>query len=299
MIKRARKFILLGVAVLVVGGVWFFINRGPIKENEEIATIEGTSESAFKDSDGDGLLDWEEVLWQVDPATPDTDGDGTSDGEEVKLNRDPAKPGPDDALSPPQQPVGVLPATEDLGLTENVSQRFFTLYLASRGDEPLDSETQSQLIEAVLGQVGSTQPNVTLYSLSDIAVSRNNGEDAILSYKGQVDAIINSSSDPSVFRDLLVVQQALRDEDSQRLSNFGARGELYKNMSSGLAKVKVPSSLGTAHLDLTNGILLMSDGILKLKSTFDDPVLGLLGLTTYSEGLQKASGGFTIIYNVN
>ena len=36
-----------------------------------------------KDSDGDGLADWEEVLWDTDPNNPDTDGDGIKDGEDV------------------------------------------------------------------------------------------------------------------------------------------------------------------------------------------------------------------------
>lgn len=47
-----------------------------------------------KDSDHDGLSDWEEThIYGTDPHDPDTDGDGFDDGEEVFLGRNPNGPG--------------------------------------------------------------------------------------------------------------------------------------------------------------------------------------------------------------
>ncbi|MDD4902686.1 MAG: CAP domain-containing protein [Patescibacteria group bacterium] len=47
-----------------------------------------------KDSDGDGLSDWEEInVYGTDPHDPDTDGDGMNDGDEVSLGRNPLGPG--------------------------------------------------------------------------------------------------------------------------------------------------------------------------------------------------------------
>jgi len=48
----------------------------------------------FKDTDGDGLSDYEEkYIYGTDPRNPDTDGDGMNDGDEVKQNRNPLGPG--------------------------------------------------------------------------------------------------------------------------------------------------------------------------------------------------------------
>ncbi|KKR21815.1 MAG: hypothetical protein UT48_C0003G0023 [Parcubacteria group bacterium GW2011_GWE2_39_37] len=41
------------------------------------------------DSDRDGLLDKEELVWGTDPFNPDTDGDGMNDGDEIKAGRNP------------------------------------------------------------------------------------------------------------------------------------------------------------------------------------------------------------------
>lgn len=46
-----------------------------------------------KDSDGDGLSDWQEVVYGTNPYNPDTDGDGLSDGWEVEHETDPLDDG--------------------------------------------------------------------------------------------------------------------------------------------------------------------------------------------------------------
>lgn len=48
-----------------------------------------------KDSDGDGISDWQEVMYGTDPYNPDTDGDGLLDGLEVEYGTDPFDPDSD------------------------------------------------------------------------------------------------------------------------------------------------------------------------------------------------------------
>jgi hypothetical protein len=58
------------------------------KQTTEIST---TTSMTDRDSDVDGLPDWEEHLYGSDPLKFDSDGDGTPDGQEVKEGRNPAK----------------------------------------------------------------------------------------------------------------------------------------------------------------------------------------------------------------
>lgn len=50
------------------------------------------SEVYNRDSDSDGLKDWEESVYGTDPLNPDTDGDKYLDGEEVYSGHDPLRP---------------------------------------------------------------------------------------------------------------------------------------------------------------------------------------------------------------
>jgi len=52
------------------------------------------SELSFKDSDQDGIYDWQEINLGTDPLNPDTDQDGFLDEIETKYGFDPKKPDP-------------------------------------------------------------------------------------------------------------------------------------------------------------------------------------------------------------
>jgi len=54
--------------------------------------LETNTGTTFTDTDGDGLTDPEEVLYETDPNNPDSDGDGISDGDEVDQGTDPNEP---------------------------------------------------------------------------------------------------------------------------------------------------------------------------------------------------------------
>jgi len=76
-------------------------------------------ELVYPDSDGDGLIDAEEVNYGTNPDVWDTDGDGLSDFFEVELS----SPGhPLDPLTPDSPcdtpPTGLWPDTDDDGLTD-------------------------------------------------------------------------------------------------------------------------------------------------------------------------------------
>ena len=92
-------------AALIAGAFWFLYDGTrpqPKKLNfREEALAEEAAAPAQFDADQDGLLDWEEALWQTDSHMADTDGDGISDGMEVTARRNPRKAGPDDLLDMP------------------------------------------------------------------------------------------------------------------------------------------------------------------------------------------------------
>ena len=84
---KAPPIVIIIVIIAVVGGLILLLNSKKEKELKS-STSELLSEN-FKDSDNDGLPDWQEELYRTDPFNPDTDGDGYSDSQEVELSRNP------------------------------------------------------------------------------------------------------------------------------------------------------------------------------------------------------------------
>ena len=69
--------------------------RGPVYEAPD--AYQGPVADMHRDSDGDGLTNYEEYRRRTDPKNPDTDGDGRSDGDEFAQGFDPTSPTPPNA----------------------------------------------------------------------------------------------------------------------------------------------------------------------------------------------------------
>ena len=103
-ILPSKKFILTVISVLFACGLVFgaFWYANTSKQGAKVISPEEKkmTDQTFieKDSDNDGLKDWEEIIWKTDPNNADADGDGIKDGDEVKANRNPLVKGPNDSL---------------------------------------------------------------------------------------------------------------------------------------------------------------------------------------------------------
>lgn len=113
-----RRLIWLSAIILVIGAGFVVAAARPSRQvppgrNSGSETSRETSSGVVEqDADGDGLKNWEEVLYRTDPERADSDGDGTGDAEEILAGRDALKPGPDDRFP---YPLSLEPTTNDQG----------------------------------------------------------------------------------------------------------------------------------------------------------------------------------------
>jgi len=83
--KKIITIIFIIIILTFVFGVYVFLN----KENNNVYKPEGSNQGVVDDTDGDGLLDWQEDLYGTSVRLRDTDGDRVTDFEEVKNGHDP------------------------------------------------------------------------------------------------------------------------------------------------------------------------------------------------------------------
>lgn len=111
------------------------------------------------DTDGDGLLDTEELELGTDPTNPDTDGDGLTDGEEVLGEDDLSTPlvpvGPSDPLDPcdPFLTPDCNPEDIDLAIGKSVDREVVMLGDQVRFTITVENTTMDRVLDIVVSDL--------------------------------------------------------------------------------------------------------------------------------------------------
>lgn len=265
--------IALFVSVAVVGS-----RSSPKTIGENALFASGETAPLPKDSDGDGLMDWEELLWGTDPHNPDTDGDGISDGDEVSEGKNPL--GEDITLT---QDISfenkALGVKEGLKETDKLAQSLFTQFIQTDGSP---NERTIQSLATPLLLKANSYP--TLANINDIAISSQNDTTTTKRYVNSLGAII--ATDPGTPTELSVLEKlARRDGDAlSAFKEFGEVADFYDESSSLLRAATVPSRLASHHLLLINSFANTSVDLTRLADTgINDAVVFTLALQNYGK----------------
>ncbi len=283
-----KKFVLgLSSILVAVGGIFLLFSfNSPIGKTVSFErSVENEAEKAFnaivfKDSDGDGLKDWEETLWKTDLQNPDSDGDGTSDGEEVRLNRNPAKPAPGDDL----EKAKIKRQESVNSFTDSVLKDTLAAY--NLVQQPGVSNTQlfekinEDLIQKIQTQIYN--PNIRTYKTEDILTTEDNGENSIAKYKDQLKAMGEKYAD-TYESELIVVNNALSTGNAQELKKLNNAIETYGNIVEDLLVITVPSGLAQTHVNIINIYNTLIDSVEKMKDVLEDPIIGIAGILQYQQ----------------
>lgn len=231
-----------------------------------------------EDTDGDGLKDWEEVLWKTDPENADTDGDGTEDGQEVADRRDPTLPGPDDQLAIAEE-TDTGTASEEQTRTEEFATTFFSAYVEAQAQGyDLSGESLDLLTES--GFANYEQP--TLYTSMDIRVSNDASETAVHTYGNAVGDILLRNA-PGTSNELIILLEATEQEDGERLQDLLITAGAYEANARDLLAVPAPQGATQNHLRLINGFAAVAHDLRAIAKLYSDSLVAAQGLQSYFE----------------
>lgn len=242
--------------LMVVGGYVLPGFRFPETKavNAEL-TDELLASYVAKDTDSDGLPDWQEVLYGTDENKADTDGDGVSDGEAVRKGLlTPTALAPQVPLDPigEEDIPGEAPAAGSF--TERFSRSFFEEYLRASGGQPMDPEAQQTLTNNLLGKF-TREAAQSLGSTYTLVSIRTDASVSAASYAGSVEFVLESSIPDSPDSDMLVLAQKLIENgDDAAEARLDVLSQQYARAVTGLLAVPVPPSLAPSHLQLIRGL---------------------------------------------
>jgi hypothetical protein len=160
----SSKFIFsLLFLIIIVAGISFGARYKQKKQARDILTAAeiriNNANVLVDDTDNDGLLDWEEALWGLNPIDADTDGDGITDKEEVDAYK--SRLGNTPVSLDAGQTTGSLSLEDLQNLTQSdvlARQVYATLAIAESNGEVPD-QAKADISQAIQQQV--QQPLIT------------------------------------------------------------------------------------------------------------------------------------------
>lgn len=282
--------------MIIGAGFWFSNHKttySPFKNNPERQKIVAESlglEQINKDSDNDGLKDWEEALWKTDPNNPDTDEDGALDGQEVIENHNPLIPGPEDYFEDTQiQNQNSASFPEASSLTEAFSQQFFNEYLALKQEKgTLSQEDKDNLLNEFLDGFKNLSENKGgIYRKSDIRISAKSDVNSIKNYGNQLALIIKKYFDPIPESEMAIFQKFAASQNESELSKLKPIADAYRNTAKEALLLETPQNFSDSHLAIINNFNEISQEIEAMQNISEDPIQALSATKNYQETALK------------
>ena len=281
------------LAVVFIGGA-YYLARGTVTP----PTAEASTETALlqaiatKDTDHDGLPDWEESLYGTDPTNPDTFHLGMTDGEAVARGLIVPKAIADASVATSSGATtgaadGVPAPAPEGTLTDAFAKNFFTLYLSTKeqnNGQALTQDQMSAVADQALAQLSeSVAPAPDFKSRQDLTVS-GSGADALKAYAAEAEAVFAAQGVTLPKSELAYLQDALNGDESA-YANLDKLAGAYRRVAAGLSALAVPQELADTELALINGMARMGGSVADFERVKTDPMTAMLALEQYPKAV--------------
>lgn len=230
-----------------------------------------------KDTDGDTILDWEEILYGLDPTKKETTP-GILDNlaiEKLKMQ--------EGQLGESWLGDKINQSPENLTQTEKFSRELFATVAATSQGGAMDQATIDQLGASLAEKIGN--PAVRkVFLISDLNIIRDDSVQAVKNYletMGKLEA--KYPINESVAK---ILEKFIADENNVNLSALAELDLVIKPLQNGMEEarqMKVPQSLVLLHLDSLNGLERVIENLSDMKLFDTDPILAMGAISQYDK----------------
>ncbi len=283
--------LLVGTAYILSGPNPFFTTRVDAKTSEELLKA-----YAAKDTDADGLPDWQEALYNTDPTNPESFKVGIKDGEAVAQGL----LTPQSLASKLPKDNGSFPGTTPAAgsLTEEFSKRFMAQYLSTRGTKPPTQEEILTFVNSAVAELSATSTDPDAFTSSNVRVTTG-GKDALTTYAAALEVAFANNTVAADKDALTYFEEAVNKSDKETFKQLKSISTAYKNIANAVIKVPVPPEAAGTHLAIANSLMHMSRTVGNMASMQEDPIRALVGIgayDTHSKNMVAAFGQLSPIF---
>ncbi len=286
-----KTLIFFAVIILLVSSFIFYTYKRGSTENyintDSLTALKNNTvsqEQEAKDTDGDGLKDWEEVLYGTNPNNPDTDGDGTPDGLEIQHNRNPLIKGPKDSLTPTATKNGSTPTNSDnLTLTDKFAEDFFIKFMnLKQSGVKVTSDNADQIASDYLKSSSLPDIQGKTYKEKDLQLIKTD-KNILKTYSDSVTLVMARYWPNNKNNESLILQSAFDTTQDNPINEKTLNGltgitDNYKKILTQLVSTPVPELAVSFHINILNSLSLYIKTLEMITGAYSDPLSGLAGL---------------------
>ncbi|MBU6431007.1 hypothetical protein KGQ29_01380 [Patescibacteria group bacterium] len=286
--SRSKKIILLFSTFSILGGVFFLLmgmkKEPPAKTKAitEVKVVRNPAEIMNVDSDGDGVKDWEETLWGLDPHNPDTGNTGVPDAEKVRRKM---KEIDEKSLNNLNGNIAGNQYATDTE-TNLLGKKLFAEYINLKQSRNLNDDSINKAMMNLVSEIRN-KDTVTYYFVKDLKTFPDSDKLSVKKY-GNSFAMIRNKYDSLYMQNPVVGSEDPAGITSPEFTRGVARAsDLYLKMTQELSKLQVPKGLADAHTEILNDYRASAEGLKGFGSLGNDPIVAMIGLQKHSDAASK------------
>lgn len=262
------RIAIIVVLLLVVFGLYKSIGWIKTKAKErKTAKVVVVKDIVQKDSNANGIPDWEESLWGLDP-----DKDGEENKQFILAKRALLSKENSDEIKDDE--TGEINAEDN-----SLAMAFFSIIMSLNESGTLNENSMAVVSDA-LGKKIEALPINPIYTTSNIKISKTSDVDGYLT---NIAEIMSKYDSKSIGDELNFVAQGLLNKDKQVLYLVGKIGEAYQSLGKDIINVPVPKNMEEIHLALANDYYRVGKTVVDLSKILESQTIGMKAIINYKK----------------
>ncbi len=261
---RVATIIVLVAAVFGLTKLVHYLKNKPVKSTPAKMIVVG--DLIQKDSNNNGIADWEEYLWGLDPKK-----NGPENKEFILAKKK--------SLADNGQISG--DGSGNMSQNELLSRQFFAAIISLQQTGGLDEESMKSLSEAI-GKNVAIQEIKDVYSNNMMTIV-GDSETSKTQYNSDLYKLVKKYSDSDIGSELTIIIQGYNNQDPSALYAVQSIAQAYQNFGAELIKIPTPRSLVEASLAAANNYEKTGQTIISMSRGLSDPIIGMSAILSYKK----------------
>lgn len=261
------RLIILAIICIVIFGLYeitmYFKNRS--SNGRETPLI--VKDVVQKDSNNNGIADWEESLWGLDPTK-----NGQSNKEYIRAKQ------ANLAKNATASQIGTSGTSAE---NELLAKQFFATIMALQQSDNLTDSSMQSIVDTVGAQVQAT-PLPDIYTLSSIHTVATS-DATLTTYKKALKTLFLKYQDKNIGDELSFMASALKNNDPKAVEATVDVGHAYQTFAQELIKLPTPGTFAPTIIHLANDYDKTGTSLQGLSTILTDPILGMRSLLNYQK----------------